>query len=409
MNYQVKSFCAFLERIIQDDKEIYLQGDEDWSYLVRMAKEHNLLALFVEGASKCYSFISRPEYEKEMNESIAIVLAQVKRTSAFLKLYQSFIEVGIHPIVMKGLICRELYGKFGEHRPSGDEDILIRPSEYELAKNVLITNGYISEIDKESESQIERLQEVSFIHPKERLHIELHLNPMGRETEDRARMSDNFLNVFENYREVDIQGVPVRTMNHQDHLTFLILHAFKHFTLGGFGIRQMLDILLYQKQFGSEIDFGCLNETLCEFKALEFWNDMIHIGNRYLGFELSAIKEPNCPEDLLEDMVRSGAFGNKSQAEITAGRATMRASANYLNNKSSNMFIVVWRSVFPSKVYMLDQAPYLLKKPWLLPVAWFRRWCKFVTKSKGCNASLTVESMKISQRRMKVLKKYDLV
>ena len=409
MNYKVEFFCALIENIIHHNKRNHYYGEMDWSYLVQLAKEHNLLALFVEGASKHYSFISRPEYEKEMNESIAIVSAQVRRTSVFLKLYRDFVAANLHPIVMKGLICRELYGTLSDHRPSGDEDILIRPSEYELAKRILIENGYVSEIEKETESQLNRLQEVSFIHPKERLHIELHLNTMGRETEDRARMSDHFINVFENYREVDIQGVPVRTMNYQDHLTFLILHAFKHFTLGGFGIRQMLDILLYQQQFGNEIDFIQLEQTLCEFKAVEFWNDMIHIGNQYLGFKLSAMREPNCPDDLLDDMLRSGVFGNKSQAEIIAGRATMRATANYLNNKSSNMLVVVWRSIFPSKLYMLDQAPYLLKKTWLLPFAWFKRWCTFIKKSKESDANLTVESMKISHRRMKVLKKYDLM
>ena len=409
MNIQIKFFCALIANIIKDNSEIHLQGEVDWTYLVQIAKEHNLLALFVEGASKHYSFISRPEYEKEMNESIAIVSAQVRRTSAFLKLYEAFVEEDLHPIVMKGLICRELYGSLGDHRPSGDEDILIRPCEYERAKRILIANGYISEIEKESESQIDRLQEVSFIHPKDRLHIELHLNAMGRETEDRARMSDYFVNVFENYREIEIQGVPVRTMNHQDHLTLLILHTFKHFTLGGFGIRQMLDILLYQRQFGEEIDFEQLDKTLYEFKASAFWNDMIHIGNLYLGFELSAMREPNCPDELLDDMVQCGAFGNKSQAEVTAGRATMRASANYLNDKSSNMFIVVWRSIFPSKVYMLDQAPYLLKKPWLLPIAWLRRWINFIMKNRKNNGNLATQSLKISQRRMKVLKKYDLV
>lgn len=406
---QTTYFFEIIKKVIHPDKEYYLSDDIDWSYMVQLAKEHNLLALFVEGASKYYSFISRPEYEKEMDESIAIVSAQVRRTSAFLKLYTAFVEAGLHPIVMKGLICRDLYGTLGDHRPSGDEDILIRPAEYEQAKRILIENGYISEIEKESESQIDRLQEVSFIHPKERLHIELHLNPMGRETEDRARMSDHFANVFENYREVDIQGVSVRTMNHQDHLTFLILHAFKHFTLGGFGIRQMLDILLYQKSFGEEVDFDLLDKTLCEFKASAFWNDMIHIGNQYLGFALLTMHESNCSDELLDDMIQCGAFGNKSQVEITAGRATMRASANYLRNKSSNMFVVIWRSIFPSKVYMLDQAPYLLKKPWLLPFAWIRRWGRFVKKSKGSDTNLTVESMKISRRRMKVLKKYDLV
>lgn len=409
MNHQIEIFCELLKNIIHPGTESGLKEDADWSYLVRLAKEHNLLALFVEGASKHYAFISRPEYEKEMNESIAIVTAQVRRTSAFLRLYGEFLKEDIHPIVMKGIICRELYGTLGDHRPSGDEDILIRPCEYEKTKRVLLRNGYISEIEKELEVQVERLQEVSFIHPKERLHIELHLNPMGRETEERAGMSDYFKDVFENYREVEIQGVPIRTMSHQDHITFLILHAFKHFTLGGFGIRQMLDILLYQEQFAELLDLKQLQETLATFKAAAFWNDMVQIGNCCLGFDLPITGHTNCPEELLEDMILCGAFGNKTQAEVTAGRVTMRASENYMNHKGSNTISMIWRSLFPSRIYMMDQAPYLQSKPWLLPVAWFKRWGRYAQKSKRYSANLTVESIKISQRRMKVLKKYDLM
>lgn len=409
MNFQIVYFCDLIRNIIHSKKDSSLQGDIDWEYLVQLSKEHNLLALFVEGASKHYSYISRPEYEQEMKQSLGVVASQIKRTTAFLQLYESFIGAGLHPIVMKGLICRELYGKLADHRPSGDEDILIRPCEYEQAKRVLLENGYVSELNVESEEQVERLQEVSFIHPKNRLHIELHLNPFGRENDNRARMSDCFANVFEDCRDVEIQDVLVRTMSHQKHLLFLILHAFKHFTLGGFGIRQMLDILLYQQQFGAEIDLKEIHEILQEFKAASFWTDLISIGNKYFGFQLDVMQEPNCPEDLFDDMIQSGAFGNKTQAEVAAGRATMRASSNYLKNKTSNMFVVVWRSIFPNRVYMLDQAPYLLKKPWLLPIAWIRRWGRFVIKSRHNNGNLTTQSLKISQRRMKMLKKYDLV
>ena len=155
MSFEKEMFCKLIANIVHE-RDTRIEEKIDWLYMVKLAKEHNLLALFVEGASKHYSFISRPEYEKEMNESIAIVSAQVRRTSAFLKLYEAFVEVDLHPIVIKGLICRELYGTLGDHRPSGDEDILIRPSEYEVAKCILNENGYISEIEKETEAQVDR-------------------------------------------------------------------------------------------------------------------------------------------------------------------------------------------------------------------------------------------------------------
>lgn len=409
MDYQVKIFCEIIKEIVHPSREKCIDKEIDWDYLVQLSKEHNLLALFMEGASKYYSYISRNEYEREMKESLGVVAGQVRRTTAFLQLYEAFNEAGIYPIVMKGLICRELYGKMADHRPSGDEDILIRISEYEEAKRILIENSYVSELSAEAEKQIERLQEVSFIHPKNRLHIELHLNPMGRENDSRASMSDYFVNVFDEYREVEIQDILVRTMNHQEHMLFLILHAFKHFTFGGFGVRQMLDILLYQEQYGKEIDFEKLHQILSDFKADTFWSDLIHIGNLYFGFDLNVIQEQNCPEELLDDMIRCGAFGNKTQAEVLAGRATMRASSNYLKDKSSNVLVVIWRSIFPSRVYMLDQAPYLQEKPWLLPIAWIKRWFCFIKKERKDEENLAFKSIQISQRRMKLLKKYDLV
>lgn len=62
---------------------------------------------------------------------MSIVAGQARRAEAFLSLYQQFIKANMHPLVMKGIICRQPYGDFCDHRPSGDEDILIPKSEYE--------------------------------------------------------------------------------------------------------------------------------------------------------------------------------------------------------------------------------------------------------------------------------------
>lgn len=409
MEYQALCFCELIKNVIHPSGENSLDHEVDWSYLVQLAKEHNLLPVFLEAAVKHPSYIARSEYTTEMGIALSIVAAQAKRTTAFLKLYEEFAKEGIYPIVMKGLICRELYGRFCDHRPSGDEDILIRPAEYWRAKDVLIANGYVTEWDSETEEQLQWLQEVSYIHPTEKLHIELHLNPMGRQNNANSHMSDYFDNVFENYREVEIQEIKIRTMNHQEHLLFLILHAFRHFTEGGFGIRQMLDILLYQERYGAEIDLKRLHETLKSFRADAFWADVLHVGNSYFGFKLPVLQTPNCPQELLEDMIRCGAFGNSTQAERTAARATRLAAGNYLKNKNSNSVVMIWKAIFPSKAYLLYYAPYLEEKPWLLPVAWIKRWGRFIKRSRENDGNLAAESVKISQRRMKLLKKYDLV
>lgn len=409
MDFQIICFLEIIKSVIRPSEKCREIKDVNWNYMVQLAKAHNLLPIFFEGSTKYASYTERVEYANEMREVLSMIGAQVKRTNTFLELYEEFVKEGIHPIVMKGLICRELYGGFADHRPSGDEDILIRLSEYKQVKEVLISNGYMSEVLIENEEQLERLQEITFFHPQKRLHIELHLNPMGRENDVRSKMSDYFLNAFENCRDVEINGVLVRTMNHQEHLLYLILHAFKHFISGGFGVRQMLDILLYQEQYGAEIDLNHMDKVLQSFGASIFWADMIHIGNFYFGFELSTMQTANCPEELLEDMILCGAFGNNTLEERTAERTIKFATGNHLKKGRSNSVAMMWKAIFPKRVFLLNNSPYLEKKPWLLPVAWVQRWGRFLKRIRRHGRKLATESMKISQRRMKLLKKYNLI
>ena len=409
MDQQIIHLCELIKNVIHPDGKAVSENEINWSYMIQLSREHNLLPILLEEAVKYPTYISRPEYLKEMSEAFTIVGMQTKKTDAFLKLYKAFLEADLHPLVMKGLICRQLYGKLRDHRPSSDEDILIRISEYERAKEVLVANGYAAQMEVETKAQLEKLQEVTFIHPTEKLHIELHVNPMGREDDARSQMSDYFKDVFDNYLDISVEGVMVRTMNHQSHFVFLVLHTFKHFIGGGFGIRQMLDILLYMKEYGTEIDKVKLREALDRFKAYDFLSDMIHIGNAYLGFELEPLEEAKCPDELLEDMVLCGVFGNETEAQRAAERTVKFSTGNYLKKKKVNSFVMLWKTIFPNREYLLDNSPELEKKPWLLPVAWVKRWLRFLKRSRKSEGNLAAESMQISQRRMKLLKKYDLV
>lgn len=409
MDKQTIFFCDLIKNVIHGNEQCQQDAEVNWTCLVQLAKEQNLLPIFVEGASKYPSYTARPEYMVELQETLAVVAAQVKRTEAFLKLYQSLAQVGIYPLVMKGLVCRGLYGNLSDHRPSGDEDILIRPEEYWCAKEVLMANGYEPILEEDTETKLEDIQEVSFIHPQERLHIELHLNAIGKEDDDRVRMNARFQNVFEHGREFEVRGVTIRTMSHDEHLLFLILHAFKHFTSSGLGVRQLLDILLYQKQYGAEIDFEKLSQILKDLKALAFWSDMIHVGNLYFGFDLQAPLKAQCPNDLLDNMMESGTFGSRNEAERIAANTMRNARKGETAGKDVPSLILIWKAIFPNKEYMLIHAPYLEEKPHLLPLAWMKRWGRFLKKSKRHEGNLAIDSVKTSRRRMKMLKKYDLI
>lgn len=79
------------------------------------------------------------------------------------------------------------------------------------------------------------------------LSVDAHINPMEYENNLRTKMKDCFKNVFDNSVQMEIDLQTIYTMSYTDHFLFLVLHAFKHFTSGGLGIRQLVDILLLKK------------------------------------------------------------------------------------------------------------------------------------------------------------------
>ena len=111
---------------------------KEWDRVLSLARKHNVVTLVFEKASEVSAFTKLPTYTQNMMETMTIVASQARRTEEFLSLYQKCLQEDIHPIVMKGIICRQLYGEYCDHRPSGDEDILICKEDYEQIQRILI-------------------------------------------------------------------------------------------------------------------------------------------------------------------------------------------------------------------------------------------------------------------------------
>lgn len=375
----------------------------DWKALEALSKAHNLFPLFHEGACHFPEYRNRPEYEDNINLVMTMIGQQIKKTESFLELYRAFLKEDLHPIVMKGLICRQLYGKHAEKRPSGDEDILVRKEDFYKVKEVMEKQGFVCSQPDVTPAQLEQLQDVGFYESEIGFLIEVHTNIMGHTNQMRTKMGDCFKDVFERTRTAMIHDVPVTTMSHTDHFLFLVLHAFKHFSLSGVGVRQMLDILLYQKAFEQEIDWAHVKAALDDNHAIGYLGDLQFIGEQYLGFEFGVRFEICSPEGLLKDMMEVGVFGKRDDADILAARINLNAT------KQGKVGVAAWiRMGFPPVRYMINEAPYLEEKPWLLPVEWVKRWGRFFKRAKRHGGNVMLDSVKKSRERMELLKKYGL-
>lgn len=406
MNCHVENFLKIIKYAIHESKDDNLPEliqPVDWGSMSNMAKVHNLFALFHEVAYQYPSYQSCAEYERNTQSALAIIAQQVKKTESFLQLYREFLDNNLHPIVMKGIICRQLYGKYAEHRPSGDEDILVRKEEFYEIKEFLEKRGYSCAGSEVTTAQLNQAEHVSFQN-ENRYCVEVHINLMGRRNDLRIKMGEVFQDVFEHTRIQKIKNVPMTTMEHTEHYIYLIMHAFKHFIGSGVGLRQLIDVMMYQKHHEHELDWEKIEEALRECHADGYLGDIQELGVKYLGFDFAYQLPACCSETLLDDVIEVGAFGKSDRADLIA----TNINAGTMDQKSKSRIVTLIRAGFPSLQQMAEWTPYLNEKPWMLPVEWVRRWERYFERTKHYKGNLMIESYKRSQERMKLLKKYGL-
>ncbi len=382
----------------------------DWDEIISVARKQNLFPLVFDVAEALPRF--ETVEDKYFIQATGAMSGQMQKTADFLDLYKHFLSAGLAPIVMKGIICRNLYGEKADFRVSGDEDILIEKKDYKRIVTALKDCGY--ETEEEADSGMEVVQEVTFSSRETGLTVEVHINPFGSKNNIRDKMNEWFRNVFDSTENVIIYDVPIRTMKPTDHLLFLIFHDYKHFTGGGFGVRLMLDTLLFAEKYYERIDWEYIDRALKDTGIAPVYADMVALGNKYLGFTLPVRGGSTCPEELLEDMLWMGTFGNSTKADTTAwtlvSNAVQEANSGNRKDVKGGKVKSELRYLFPSWRTWKTWRPYLKDKPWMLPNEWLRRVGRYLRKETPThNLSEINESYGIAERRLELLRKYKVL
>ena len=340
-----------------------------------------------------------PENQKDYlkHRMIQQVMVQGRKTAEFLSLYSRLLEKDLTPVVVKGIICREMYRE-PDYRASGDEDVLIPPEQFPLCDQVFRENAmdYL-----EPEKDPEKEGEVPYYKKGGLLHIELHKELFPSQSEAYGELNEMFRDVFQRKIQTEIQGVPVYTMGHTDHLLYLILHAFKHFLHSGFGIRQVCDIVIYANTYGSEIDWEYLYQACQKIHGENFTAALFHIGEKYLNFD----KEQACypalwqqeeadGEALLDDLLQGGVFGDSSLSRKHSSNMTLAAVTDEKKGKKAKGSLA--SSLFP-------------EYPFLLPAAWGSRILNYMKETQGTKNNDAKESIAIGNQRIELLKKYKII
>lgn len=384
---------------------------EQWRQIFSAASEHHILPMVYDAvirspaAKKADQQIFAPVKKQVMQ----IVMLQTIKTNAFLNLLPKLASAGITPVVVKGIICRELYPN-PDYRISSDEDVLIPEDQFPVCHEVMLSSGL--ELMNPAQDLMEF--EVPYGQKGSHLHIELHKQLFHPDAEAYSDFNRFFSDTHQRSITQTVQGVSVPTMNHTDHLLYLICHSFKHFLHSGFGIRQVCDICLYANAFGNQIDWLSVLKHCKEIHADRFAAALFRIGEKYLTFhpetacypiQWKALEVDETP--MLEDLMNSGVFGTSSMSRRHSSNMTLNAVSARKQGKSSRQS--TFKTIFPSAKNLSGRYFYLKKYPFLLPIAWMDRIVKYTRETIGSSDNNAVEAMKIGNQRIELMKQYGII
>lgn len=376
------------------------QTEDDRRSLWALAAEQKVLAMAADALARADREAVPPEIRRTAGRT---ALVQLRRTDAFLHLWDELARQDLRPLVVKGLVCRQLYPQ-GELRPSADEDLLVREDELPALLDTVRRLGFA--VDDPDAEQV-----IACRHSESGLYLELHRSLFPADSRAYGHLARFFSDPFPAAEDFPFQGRTLYTLSPGDHLLYLILHSFKHFLHSGFGVRQVCDICLFAAANGSRIPWEPLTEQLRQARAEIFAANLLEIGRRHLGLTglpdeaeawLDSLGSRLDCGDLLEDLLRSGVYGSSSQERLHSSRITLSAVSGEEDASSRRLL----QTLFPARESLTGQYPWLREHPWLLPAAWCRRILRYGSRT---SPSAARESLSIGEQRVELLKKYGVI
>jgi len=160
-------------------------------------------------------------------------------------------------------------------------------------------------------------------------------------------------------------------MAHEDEYLYLLAHTFKHFDVSGCGIRCIIDLYVFLKQFNDVLNWSYIDQELIKMNLVQFHNDLKTLSLKC--FKESQLDKEN--QKLLMYLIKSGTYGN---ADIFYERRYAK-----IDDKNDILKKVkyIYRRLFLSKEECKDTYPFLYRHMYLMPFfAIYRIGCSLILR-----------------------------
>ncbi len=307
--------------------------------VIPLARRHGIEAMVYYGGICCGLAKTDPGMQTLYQGCVRQMLVGERQRQQIEKLLQAFQENAIDALPLKGMILRELYPK-PEMRRMGDADILIRSKQYPDIRCILESMGY-TQVGKTD-------HEIAWHHPHLRLELHIRLVP------ERNKVLYDYFG--DGWQRAKLQTGYLYAMSPEDTLVFLVAHVAKHYTAGGMGISQFVDLWLYTRA-NPRLDQSYIQQELGKMQLDKFYACVMHMLQMWFEqaqFDAISLK-------MTGFIFESGCYGTHRNHALAQG-AKQKSKARR-----------IWTSVFPGYAEMKLRYPILGRWPILLPATWFVR------------------------------------
>ena len=327
-----------------------------WESVYRLSRRHGISALTYHIIKNCGADLDTEIQDKWSADYSKIMVQSSNQQYELGKLVQVFSDHKIPHMILKGSLIRDLY-PLPELREMSDLDFFISRDCHAAVSELLADLGYQFESDDGAH--------LAFI-KKPHVCVEIHAELMKR--------ADRYLDALKDPWK---RAVPIKTdycfrMCDEDFYIFQIVHAAKHYYHGGTGIRSVLDIYLYLKNYRDKLDWEYIDQTISGKELRNFRKNIEGLSEYWFG-------DGPASDDISEMeyyILRSATYGkaelrieNTVQRYIDKGMSPAHARAACFFHMA---FLPIGEMEY---IY-----PCLRKAPVLLPVCWVARWCRILVK-----------------------------
>lgn len=326
MTEDYRCFLLLLKHVLWNTN-ISIRNDYNWKEIEQIVKKHNIGSLL--SIKQNDGFVPRDTH----NRWIAYAAYQIRHNYRLLEdqdyMLQLMSKEAIPVVILKGAAASQYYPR-PETRPMGDVDFIVPREKYELAYNILISNGFNLICKRTQNERNIKLTHNGFTYELHRYFATSNNSIYAQ------RLDDQIMQHIENNKTINICGYIIPVLPDMINGLVLLQHINQHIE-SGIGLRQIIDwMMFYSKVIVTETERETFYQYVDEIGLKKLEKYITAMCVTYLGLSIQdredEIDRAVC-YDLLIYILSSGNFGNSKNKITTEVSTVLR------NNQSISQWI----------------------------------------------------------------------